>query len=120
MILPDEIDNPLLAVKRKHGKVMRRVRREQVRLRGKAWTREERARHTKMRKRAHCTTERRKELLDTFRKALEKIDKVIRVCLYAHKQHASMQNVHVVTSAWHGAPLLWCLLHAVATIHPLT
>ena len=71
VLVPDEVGNSLLGLKRKKNKMKRSVRKEQVRLVGKKWTKEERERQAR-RTRANCS-ERKQELLVIFRQGLDKI-----------------------------------------------
>lgn len=73
-LMPDEVQAPLLGLKRKKNKAMRVDRKIKVRLVGKVSTKEQRARQAR-RTRRHCS-ERRNELVEIFRKALDKINQV--------------------------------------------
>lgn len=74
VLLSDEVGDSLLELKRKKVKMKRSVRKEQVRLVGKKWTKEQLARQA--RRTGRNCSERKQELLDKFRKGLDKIEAV--------------------------------------------
>jgi len=74
VLLADEVDSSLTRLKRRDHKKQRLARNPRVRLVGKKWTPEQRARRAR-RTRSNCS-ERKQELLATFRKGLDKIQKV--------------------------------------------
>lgn len=78
LLLPDEVGNPLVGLRRKKDKRLRVDRKVKVQQRGKAWTREQLL--AKRRTRKNCS-KRKTELIAIFEKALDKIQKVCRVYL---------------------------------------
>ncbi|CAB1105158.1 unnamed protein product [Ectocarpus sp. CCAP 1310/34] len=71
-LLRDEVQNPLLRLKRETAKAKRVHRKARVRLVGQLWTKQQLARQAR-RTRKHCS-ERKEELVRIFRQALDKID----------------------------------------------
>lgn len=79
-MLGEEVGDTLLGLKGKTHKKQRVQRKVKVHLKGKTWSKEQRRREVRNKRTKMNFSERKKELLATFGKAVEKIDEVC--CVY--------------------------------------
>lgn len=78
VLLPDEVQKPLLRLNREGHKKKRAARREEAQKSGSEWTKEEREEARRARTRENIS-ERKTQLIATFKEGLKKIDEV---CLF--------------------------------------